>query len=239
MVHEIEYRIIGHDMQAVVVILDKGETVRAEAGALMFMEEGVRMETTSGGLLKGLMRKISGESFFITTYTCEAERAEVAFAAPYPGSIIPVNLAETGPVLCQRDAYLCSAHGIDVSVAFTKRLGAGFFGGEGFVLQKLDAGEGLAFIHAGGTVYQRDLAPGQHIKVDTGCLVGFQASVDYDITLAKGIKSMIFGGEGLFLAKLTGPGRVWLQTLPFSRLANRVMTAAFSDKEEVKRLLNG
>ena len=235
MVHEIEYQIIGHDMQAVVVILDEKETVRAEAGAMMFMDEGVEMETsTGGGLLKGLKRKIAGESFFITTYTCRVPRGEVAFAAPYPGQIVPIDLAQTGTILCQRDAYLCSAHGIEISVAFTKRLGAGFFGGEGFILQKLEADEGLAFLHAGGTVLERELAPGQHIKVDTGCLVAFQESVDYDITLAKGVKSALFGGEGLFLAKLTGPGRVWLQTLPFSRMANRIYSAVGGRKEESK-----
>ena len=240
MVHEIEYRIIGNDMQAVVIVLDQGETVRAEAGAMMFMDQDVDMETsTGGGLLKGLKRKIAGESFFITTYTCRSERAEVAFAAPYPGHIVPVDMGKTGPILCQRDSYLCSAHGIEVTVAFTKRLGAGFFGGEGFILQKLTAPEGLAFLHAGGTVVERELAPGEHIKVDTGCLVGFQEAVDYDISFAKGIKSAVFGGEGLFLAKLTGPGKIWLQTLPFSRLANRIYRAAGGSKEESKGLVGG
>lgn len=236
MVHEVEYRIIGNDMQAVVIILDRDETVRAEAGAMMYMDAGVEMETsTGGGLLKGLKRKIAGESFFITTYTCKADRAEVAFSAPYPGHIVPVDLAQLGPVLCQRDSYLCSAHGIEIEVAFTKKLGAGFFGGEGFILQKLVANEGLAFIHAGGTVMERDLAPGDHLKVDTGCLVGFQESVDYDISMVKGVKSALFGGEGLFMAKLSGPGKVWLQTLPFSRLANRVMGAAGGSQGETKR----
>lgn len=236
MAHEVEYRIIGNDMQAVVIILDKNETVRAEAGAMMYMDSGVEMETsTGGGLLKGLKRAISGSGFFITTYTCKSERGEVAFAAPYPGHIVPIDLAVTGHVLCQRDAYLCSAHGIEVTVAFTKKLGAGFFGGEGFILQKLEASDGLAFVHAGGTVVERELGPGEHLKVDTGCLVAFQESVDYDITLAKGIKSALFGGEGLFLAKLTGPGKVWLQTLPFSRLANRVMSAAGGSQGETKR----
>jgi uncharacterized protein (TIGR00266 family) len=236
MVHEIEYRIIGHDMQAVVIILDKNETVRAEAGAMMYMDQDIEMETsTGGGLMAGLKRKIAGESFFITTYTCKGDRAEVAFAAPYPGQIVPLDMAQTGPVLCQRDAYLCSASGIEVTVALTKKLGAGFFGGEGFILQKLEANSGLAFVHAGGTVLERQLASGEHLKVDTGCLVGFQESVDYDITLAKGIKSAVFGGEGLFLAKLTGPGKVWLQTLPFSRMANRIYSAVGGGKGETKR----
>lgn len=236
MVHEIDYQLIGKDMQAVVITLDKGETVRAEAGAMMYMDAGIDMETTTGGgLLKGLKRKLAGESFFITTYTCRTARADVAFAAPYPGHIVPMDLAQTGPVLAQRDAYLCSAQGIEVTVAFTKRLGAGFFGGEGFILQKLEGSEGLAFIHAGGTVMERELGQGEHVMVDTGCLVAFQESVDYDITLAKGVKSALFGGEGLFLAKLTGPGKVWLQTLPFSRLADRIMSAGGGSKGQVKR----
>ncbi|MFH1135535.1 MAG: TIGR00266 family protein [Pseudomonadota bacterium] len=236
MVHEIEYRIVGDDMQAVVIILDQNETVRAEAGAMMYMDQGIEMETsTGGGLWKGLKRKLSGESFFITTYTCRVKRAEVAFAAPYPGHITPLDLAQTGPVLCQRDSYLCSAHGIDVTVAFTRRLGAGFFGGEGFVLQRLEGDAGLAFIHAGGTVIERTLAPGQTLKVDTGCLVGFQESVEYDVALAAGVKTMLFGGEGLFLATLTGPGKIWLQTLPFSRLANRIYAAAGGGREETKK----
>ena len=235
MAHQIDYRIAGHDMQAVILTLDEGETVRAEAGALMYMDGNMDMETsTGGGLIKGLLRKLSGENFWVTTFTAKKKRGEVAFAAPYPGHIVPVDLAETGPVLCQRDSYLCSAYGIDVSVAFTKRLGAGFFGGEGFVLQKLKGDDGLAFIHAGGTVVVRDLGPKEHIKVDTGCLVAFQESVDYSITLAKGIKSMIFGGEGLFLAKLTGPGRVWIQTLPFARLADRVIGAMKEMTDENK-----
>ena len=236
MIHEIDYKIIGHDMQAVVVTLDKGETVRAEAGAMLFMDDGIQMDSsTGGGLMAGLKRKIAGESFFITTFTCQTDRADVAFAAPYPGHIIPVDLAQIGPVLCQRDAYLCSAHGIEVTVAFTKRLGAGFFGGEGFILQKLVGREGLAFIHAGGTVFERELASGQQLKVDTGCLVAFQESVDYDISMASGIKTALFGGEGLFLAKLTGPGKVWLQTLPFSRMANRIYAAVGGSTGETKR----
>lgn len=226
MVDEIDYRIIGHDMQAVVIALDRGETVRAEPGAMLYMDDGMAMKTTTGGLLAGLKRKFTGESFFVTTYTCKGDRAEVAFAAPYPGCIVPLDLAQTGSVLCQRDAYLCSAEGIKVTVAFTKRLGAGFFGGEGFILQKLAGDAGLAFIHAGGSVFERKLAAGETIRVDTGCLVAFQDSVDYSIALASGIKTALFGGEGLFLAKLTGPGRVWLQTLPFSRLADRIYAAA-------------
>lgn len=235
LVHEIEYRVVGDDMQAVVISLDREETVRAEAGAMMFMDDGVRMETTTGGLWKGLKRAIAGEGFFITTFTCETDRASVAFAAPYPGKIIPMDLARTGPVLCQRDAYLCSAQGIEISVAFTKRLGAGFFGGEGFILQRLSGKRGLAFIHAGGTIMERDLADGETLYVDTGCLVAFQKSVDYTITLTKGVRSMLFGGEGLFLARLNGPGRVWLQTLPFSRLADRIHAATTASVGQTKR----
>jgi len=236
MVHEIDYRLVGDDMQGVIITLDKGETVRAESGAMMYMDPGVTMEaTTAGGLFKGLKRAIAGESFFITTFTCTADKAEVAFAAPYPGKIIAVDLAQTGPLLCQRDAYLCSAHGIEVTVAFTKRLGAGFFGGEGFILQRIEGPEGLAFIHAGGTIIERELGSHEELKVDTGCLVAFQESVEYNIEMTKGIKTAFFGGEGLFLARLTGPGRVWLQTLPFSRLADRILSASRGSQGEKKR----
>jgi len=236
MTHAIDYRVVGDDMQAVIITLDKGETVRAESGAMLYMDPGVNMQaTTAGGILKGLKRAIAGESFFITTFTCAVPKAEVAFAAPYPGKIIPIDLAVTGALLCQRDAYLCSAHGIEVSVAFTRRLGAGFFGGEGFILQKLEGSEGLAFIHAGGTIIERNLGPREEIKVDTGCLAAFQESVDYNIEMAAGIKTALFGGEGLFLARLTGPGRVWIQTLPFSRLADRVLSASRGSQEEKRR----
>lgn len=233
---EIDYEIFGDDMQGVSITLDPGETVRAEPGAMMWMEQGVEMSTsTGGGLMKGLKRMIGGESLFITSFTNEGGRAAtVGFSGDVPGKIIPVDLGVQGEVLCQRDAYLCSAHGIEVSVAFTKRIGAGLFGGEGFILQRL-RGDGLAFINAGGHVLERQLAPGEQLRVDTGCVVGFQASVDYDIQMAKGIKTMLFGGEGLFFASLTGPGKVWIQTMPFSRLADRVLSASKGSKGEHRR----
>ncbi len=236
MAHKIDYELIGDDMQAVIITLDAGEMVQAEAGAMMYMTDGVQMNTESaGGLLKGVKRILAGESFFITTFQNAGRSQEkVAFAAPYPGKIIPMDLTKMGTMLCQRDTYLCSAYGIDISVAFTKRLGAGFFGGEGFILQRLQ-GDGLAFVHAGGTIMEKQLAAGETLKVDTGCLVAFQESADYDIQFVGGIKTAFFGGEGLFFAKLTGPGTVYLQTLPFSRLADRVVAASRSSREEVKR----
>jgi uncharacterized protein (TIGR00266 family) len=233
--HEIDYRLIGDDMQAVIVTLDPQEAVQAEAGALMFMEEGIAINTgTGGGLMKGFKRILTGESFFITTFVNQ-DRAQrkVAFAAPYPGKILALNLAETGPMLCQRDAYLCSAYGIDIEVAFTRRLGAGFFGGEGFILQKL-SGAGLAFVHAGGTLLKKELAGGERVKVDTGCLVAFEEPVDYDIEFVGDLKTALFGGEGLFFATLTGPGTVYLQTLPFSRLADRVISASRFNRGETR-----
>jgi uncharacterized protein (TIGR00266 family) len=228
MAHEIDYTIHGDDMQMVSIELDPGETVRAEAGAMLYMEPGIEMETsTGGGFLKGIKRAFAGESFFITSFTQRGEgKACAAFAAPYPGKIIPLDLgALGGSFLCQKDAYLCSAKGIEISIAFTKKLGAGLFGGEGFILQRLQ-GDGLAFVHAGGTVFEKDLVAGETIRVDTGCLVALQETVEYDIQFIGGFKNALFGGEGIFLAKLTGPGRVYLQTLPFSRLADRIMAAA-------------
>jgi uncharacterized protein (TIGR00266 family) len=227
MAHEIEYKIHGDDMQAVQITLDPGEAVHAEAGAMLFIEDDIEMDTgTQGGLMKGLKRAIVGESFFITTFeNCGGKRRDVTFAAPYPGKIIPMDLGATGTWLCQKDAYLCSAYGIDISIAFSKKLGAGLFGGEGFILQKL-SGDGLAFAHAGGTILERELAPGETLRVDTGCLVAFQEHVDYDIQFIGGFKNVLFGGEGLFFATLRGPGKIYLQTLPFSRLADRVVAAS-------------
>lgn len=235
MADQVDYELLGDDFQAVVVTLDPGEGVRAEPGAMMWIEEEVEMDTsTGGGLLAGLKRKIGGESFFITTFTNHGtRRAQVAFAADYPGKILPVDLGR-GDILCQRDAYLCSAKGVDVTVAFAKRLGAGFFGGEGFILQKLH-GDGLAFIHAGGHIIERELAPGERLRVDTGCIVGFEDTVDYDIQMIKGVKTMLFGGEGLFYATLRGPGKCWIQTTPFSRFADRVMSAAGGSKGQHRR----
>jgi len=225
--HQLDYQLVGDDMQGVIVNLDPREAVQAEAGAMMFLEEGIRVNTgTGGGFMKGLKRVLVGESFFITTFYNESSgKRKLAFSAPYPGKILAVPLHETGPMLCQRDAYLCSAYGIDISVAFTKRLGAGFFGGEGFILQRL-SGDGLAFIHAGGTLLKKTLQARESLRVDTGCLVAFTQGIDFDIERAGNLKSMFFGGEGLFLATLSGTGLVMLQSLPLSRLADRIVQHA-------------
>ncbi len=235
--HEVDYKIIGHDMQMVEVELDPGETVIAEAGAMTYMEEGISFEAKMGDgsaaesglfgkLLNAGKRAITGESLFMTHFTHNGGgKSHVAFAAPYPGSIIPVDLSTIGgELLCQKDAFLCAALGTKLDIAFTKRLGVGFFGGEGFILQRIN-GDGMVFIHAGGTVIERELH-GETLRVDTGCLVAFQPSIDYDIERAGNLKSMVFGGEGLFLATLKGTGKVWLQSLPFSRMADRILASA-------------
>ncbi len=224
----IEYTIIGDDLQLVEIQLDPGEGVRAEVGAMTYMEDGIQMQTgTGGGLFKGLKRMVTGESFFITSFLNTSQsKSRVAFAAPYPGKVIPVNLIDFGgKFLCQKDAFLCAAQGIEIEVAFTKKLGAGVFGGEGFILERLE-GDGLAFVHAGGTVIEKNLQPDQTLRVDTGCLVAFSTTIDYDIQFVGGFKNALFGGEGIFLARLAGPGKVYLQSLPFSRLADRVLAAA-------------
>lgn len=234
---EIDYKIIGHSMQLVEVTLDPGETVVAEAGAMNYMEDGIAFETKMGDgsdVNQGLMgklfsagkRMLTGESAFMTHFSNQQhQRRTVAFAAPYPGSIISVDLAEIGGgVTCQKDAFLCAALGTKIDITFNKRLGSGFFGGEGFILERLE-GDGLAFLHAGGTVIEKELN-GEILRVDTGCLVGFSDGIDYDIELTKGLKSMLFGGEGLFIATLSGHGKVWLQSLPFSRLADRIIQHA-------------
>lgn len=237
--HEIDYRIYGEEMQFVEVELDPMEAAVAEAGGMMYMDDGIHMETIFGdgsqqqrsGLLGALMgagkRLLTGESLFMTIFQNRGHgKRRVAFGAPYPGKIIPVHLHEIGgELLAQKDSFLCAAKGVSLGIAFTKRFGAGLFGGEGFILQRLQ-GDGLAFIHAGGTILQRDLAPGELLRVDTGCIVAFQPSVAYDIQLVGGIKTALFGGEGLFFATLRGPGRVWLQSLPLSRLAGRIYAAA-------------
>ncbi len=238
MADDVDYEILGDDMQLVEVELDPGEAVRAETGAMCYMDEGIAMDTgTGGGIFSGLKRMISGESFFITSFSNAGRgKKRVAFAAPYPGKIIPLDLSKFGGrILCQKDAFLCAAAGTEITVAFTKRFGAGLFGGEGFILQRL-VGDGLAFVHAGGTIVKKTLAPGQILKADTGCLVAFEEGVDYDIGFVGGFTNALFGGEGLFLAQLRGPGTVYLQSLPFSRLADRVATAALRhNKDEVKR----
>jgi uncharacterized protein (TIGR00266 family) len=226
-------------MQAIVMSMGVGDVIRAEAGTLMYMTDGVDMDAKmEGGILGGLKRKLlAGESLFITYFKGTANGSKVAFAGPYPGKIIHIAL-NGQPVLCQRDAFLCCTGDIDLSIAFTKRLGAGFFGGEGFILQKME-GRGDLFIHSGGTIVPFELSAGERLRVDTGCLVALDAGVDYDITRVGGIKTSLFGGEGLFFASLTGPGRVWLQTLPFSRLAERIHSAYGSDREDVKRDFGG
>ncbi|MEM9538140.1 MAG: TIGR00266 family protein [Cyanobacteria bacterium P01_E01_bin.42] len=221
----IDYKIYGADLQLVEVELDPGEGVQAEVGTMTYMEQDIEMQTGmgGGGLFSGFKRMITGESFFITTFANGGKkRARVGFAATSPGQIIPLDLAALGgEFLCQKDAFLCAASGTEIKVAFTKRLGAGFFGGEGFILQRLQ-GDGLAFVQAGGAIIEKDLGRGEVLRVDTGCLVAFAPSVDYDIQFMKGIKNLLFGGEGLFLAKMTGPGKVYIQSLPFSRLMSRI-----------------
>jgi len=239
--NEIDYEIFGQEMQFVEITLDPGEQCIAEAGAFMYMDPGIQMETIfgdgsaqsggGGGLMGKLMsagkRVLTGDSLFNTLFgNTGASRQKVAFAAPYPGSIVALDLRQLGgSMLCQKEAFLCAARGISVGIAFQKKLGVGLFGGEGFILQKLD-GDGLTFVHAGGCVVERELAPGETMRLDTGCLVAFQPSVAYDIQTVPGIKTALFGGEGLFFAALTGPGKVWIQSLPFSRLASRVWAAA-------------
>jgi uncharacterized protein (TIGR00266 family) len=237
----LDYKIHGDDMQIVEVELDPGEGIRAEAGALNYMDDGVEMQTsTGGGIFKGFKRAITGESFFITTFLNNGSQKKVlAFGAPYPGKIIPIQLEKQGgSFLCQKDAFLCAARGIEIEIAFTKKLGTGIFGGEGFILQRLE-GDGMAFIHAGGTVIEKNLKPGETLRVDTGCLVAFHPSVTYDIQFIGGFKNALFGGEGVFLAKLTGPGPVYLQSLPFSRLADRIFAAGRSRQVGEKRGLAG
>ena len=232
----IDYEIVGDDLQAVIITLDPGEACIAEAGGMMFMEEGMDMATQLsfgqnpslwGGLLAAGKRLIAGESFFLTLFANRASvRRSVGFAAPYPGHIIPLNLSDhPGGILCEKDAFLCAARGTDVDIAFNRRLGAGFFGGEGFILQRL-RGDGHAFLHAGGSILQRSLTPGETLRVDTGCIDAFESTVEYDIQFVGGVKTALFGGEGLFFATLKGPGNVWIQTLPFSRLADRIIASA-------------
>ena len=221
----IDYKIFGDGMQVVEIELDPGEGVRAEAGAMMYMDNNIKIQTsTGGGVFKGFNRMITGESFFITTFLYKGRgKGHVAFSAPYPGKIIPLDLS-SGSILCQKDAFLCAANGIEIKVAFTKKIGAGLFGGEGFILQKLE-GNGMAFVHGGGTIIERSLSSGEELRVDTGCLVAFSSTVDYDIQFIGGFRNALFGGEGLFLTKLTGPGCVYLQSLPFSRLVDRISAA--------------
>lgn len=235
--HEVDYKIIGHDMQMVEVELDPGETVIAEAGAMNYMEDGISFEAKMGdgsdpdqGVIGKLFgagkRMLTGESMFLTHFSNIASaKKSVSFAAPFPGAIVAVKLAEVGEeLICQKDSFLAAALGTKVDIAFNKRFGSGFFGGEGFILQRLQ-GDGMAFMHAGGTVVKKELK-GEKLLVDTGCIVAFSRGIDYDIKMVSGLKSLFFGGEGLCLATLSGTGTVWIQSLPFSRLADRIIAHA-------------
>jgi uncharacterized protein (TIGR00266 family) len=237
--HDIDYHIYGEEMQFVEIELDPMETVIAEAGSFMMMDDGIEMATLFGDgsqsdgsglwgkLLSAGKRLITGESLFMTAYTHAGDgKKRASFAAPYPGKIIPLDLSQLdGKVICQKDAFLCAAKGVSVGIEFSQKLGRGFFGGEGFIMQKLE-GDGMAFVHAGGSIIEKKLELGEVLKIDTGCLVAFTRDVDYDIEMVRGVRNMIFGGEGIFFARLEGPGTVWIQSLPFSRLADRVLQAS-------------
>jgi len=236
--HEIDYRIFGEEMQYVEIELDPQEIVVAEAGSFMMMDSGIKMETIFGDgsaqqsglfgkILSAGKRVLTGESLFMTAYLNENHgKSKVSFAAPYPGKIIAIDLARfDGKFICQKDSFLCAAKGVSVGIEFSRKLGRGLFGGEGFIMQKLE-GDGMAFVHSGGTLAERQLSAGEVLKVDTGCIVGFTSNVDYDIEFVGGIKNTLFGGEGMFYATLRGPGTVYVQSLPFSRLADRIIASA-------------
>lgn len=251
--HEIDFKIFGEEMQVVEIELDPSESVIAEAGAMMYMENNINMETIfgdgsskseDGGFVGKLFsagkRIITGESLFMTIYTNQGNgKQRVAFAAPYPGKVIPLDLKKyNNTIICQKDSFLCAAKGVSIGIEFNKRIGVGLFGGEGFIMQKLE-GDGLAFVHAGGNIVRKELKPGEVMRVDTGCIVALTRSVDYDIQFVKGIKSALFGGEGLFFATLTGPGTIWLQSIPFSRLAGRILQGATTTKKGEGSILGG
>ncbi len=249
--HEIDYKIFGEEMQAVEVELDPTETVIAESGSFMYMENGIEMATVFGDgsgqtdsffgkIMTAGKRLLTGESLFMTTYTNHSHNKQrVAFAAPYAGKIVPLDLAQlNGKVICQKDSFLCAAKGVQIGIEFQRKLGTGLFGGEGFIMQKLE-GDGMAFVHAGGYVLERELSPGEMLRVDTGCIVAFTESVDYDIQFVKGLRNMVFGGEGLFFAALRGPGKVWLQSLPVSRLAAKIISYGVGPRKEEGSVLGG
>ncbi|KAA5536204.1 TIGR00266 family protein [Taibaiella lutea] len=251
--HEIDYRIVGEEMQYVEIELDPNETAVAEPGAFMMMDDGIAMSTIFGdgsnqqqqsGLLGKLFsagkRMLSGANLFMTTYTNMGQgKKHVSFAAPYPGKIIPIDLLRLGGrVICQKDSFLCAAKGVSIDIEFQRKLGTGLFGGEGFIMQRLD-GDGMAFMHAGGHVVERELIPGEVVKIDTGCIVAFTSSVQYDIEFIGGIKNTLFGGEGVFFATLRGPGKVWIQTLPISRLAGRILSYGTYKRKEEGSILGG
>lgn len=249
--HEIDYRIFGEEMQCVEVELDPQETVVAESGAFMYMDEGVEMSTifgdgskTGGGLFDKILgagkRLLTGESLFMTAFThTTSGKAKVAFASPYPGKIIPLDLQQLGgKVICQKDSFLCAAKGVSIGIEWQKKLGTGLFGGEGFIMQKLE-GDGYAFCHAGGHIIERTLQPGETLRIDTGCIVAYTQEVKFDIKFVGGIRNTLFGGEGVFFAVLQGPGKVWLQTLPISRLASRMMQYGGGRRKEEGSILGG
>ncbi|WP_058304324.1 TIGR00266 family protein [Gorillibacterium timonense] len=251
--HEIDYQIMGEEMQCVEIVLDPSESVVAEAGSFMMMDTDIHMQTIFGdgsssvqqGFMGKLMgagkRLLTGESLFMTIFTNQGyNRQSVTFAAPYPGRIIPLDLRYLGgKMICQKDAFLCAAKGVSVGIEFQRKLGTGFFGGEGFIMQKLE-GDGLAFVHSGGYVMEKTLAPGETLRLDTGCLVAMTPSINYNIEFVKGIKTAVFGGEGLFFATLTGPGKVWVQSLPFSRMADRIISASrVGGRKEEGSILGG
>ena len=249
--HEIDYHIYGEEMQYVEVELDPNETAVAEAGSFMMMDDGIQMQTIfgdgsnqQGGLLGKLFsagkRLLVGESLFMTAYTNTSHgKKKVSFASPYPGKIIPLDLLSLGgKIVCQKDAFLCAAKGVSIGIEFQKKLGTGLCGGEGLIMDKVD-GDGLAFVHAGGHVLQRELLPGELLKVDTGCIVAFTQQVDYDIQFVGGIKNTLFGGEGVFFATLRGPGTVWIQTLPISRLAGRILAFGTYNRKVEGSILGG
>lgn len=250
--HEIDYRIIGEEMQYVEVELDPSETAIAEAGSFMLMDDGITMQTIFGdgsaqqqsGVLGKLFsagkRLLTGESLFMTAYTNTGQgKKRVSFASPYPGKIIAMDLQQLGGrLICQKDAFLCAAKGVSVGIALQRKLGTGLFGGEGFIMQKLE-GDGMAFVHAGGHVFERSLQPGEIIKIDTGCVVAYTQEISFDIQFIGGIRNSIFGGEGLFFATLQGPGKVWIQTLPVSRLASRILAYGTFNRKEEGGILGG
>ncbi|UAB83685.1 TIGR00266 family protein [Zunongwangia sp. SCSIO 43204] len=236
--HEIDYEIFGEEMQYVELELDPQEAAIAEVGNFMMMDNGIKMDTIFGdgskeneGFLGKVLgagkRLLTGESLFMTIFSNMGQgKKKISFASPYPGKIIPIDLTQFGgKFICQKDAFLCAAKGVSIGIEFSRKLGRGFFGGEGFIMQKVE-GDGMAFVHAGGTMARKELAIGETLKVDTGCIIGFTQTVNYDIEFVGGIRNTFFGGEGLFFATLTGPGVVYVQSLPFSRLANRVLQAA-------------
>ena len=249
--HEIDFRIFGEEMQCVEIELDPQETVVAESGAFMYMDDGIKMETifgdgskSGGGFFDKIIgagkRLLTGESLFMTAFThTTAGKAKVAFASPYPGKIIPLDLQQLGgKIVCQKDAFLCAAKGVSVGIEWQKKLGTGLFGGEGFIMQKVE-GDGLAFCHAGGHIIERELRAGETLRIDTGCVVAYTKDVEFDIQFVGGIKNTLFGGEGVFFAVLKGPGKVWLQTLPISRLASRILSYSSGGRKEEGSILGG